>query len=155
MSTSPADFNTKIIEEFHSNEGRVGGMFEGMPLLLLHHTGAKSGKSRINPLAYQSDGGRYVIFASKAGAPTNPDWYHNLKAQPDPLGEDDERDPPQNGARVVTARRAGALGGDQAAFLVEAQRRGGDAAAPGDLSDAQQDRHTTRKSHRALDFKCT
>ena len=57
-------------------------MFEGMPLLLLHHTGAKSGKSRVNPLAYQSDGGRYVIFASKAGAPTNPDWYHNLKAQP-------------------------------------------------------------------------
>ena len=82
MSTSPADFNTQIIEEFHSNEGRVGGMFEGMPLLLLHHTGAKSGKSRINPLAYQGDDGRYVIFASKAGAPTNPDWYYNLKAQP-------------------------------------------------------------------------
>jgi deazaflavin-dependent oxidoreductase (nitroreductase family) len=82
MSTSPADFNAKIIEEFHANDGRVGGMFEGMPLLLLHHTGAKSGKSRINPLAYQADGGRYVIFASKAGAPTNPDWYYNLKAQP-------------------------------------------------------------------------
>ena len=82
MSTSPADFNAQIIEEFHANGGRVGGMFEGMPLLLLHHTGAKSGKSRINPLAYQADGGRYVIFASKAGAPTNPDWYHNLKAQP-------------------------------------------------------------------------
>ena len=83
MSTSQADFNTQIIDEFRANEGRVGGMFEGMPLLLLHHTGAKSGKSRINPLAYQSDGGRYVVFASKAGAPTNPDWYHNLKAQPD------------------------------------------------------------------------
>jgi deazaflavin-dependent oxidoreductase (nitroreductase family) len=82
MSTSPADFNAKIIEEFHANEGRVGGMFDGLPLLLLHHTGAKSGRSRINPLAYQSDGGRYVVFASKAGAPTNPDWYHNLKAQP-------------------------------------------------------------------------
>jgi deazaflavin-dependent oxidoreductase (nitroreductase family) len=82
MSTSPADFNAQIIEEFHTNEGRVGGMFEGMPLLLLHHTGAKSGKSRINPLAYQSDDGRYVVFASKAGAPSNPDWYHNLKAQP-------------------------------------------------------------------------
>jgi deazaflavin-dependent oxidoreductase (nitroreductase family) len=82
MSTSPADFNAQIIEEFHSSEGRVGGMFEGMPLLLLHHTGAKSGKSRINPLAYQGDDGRYVIFASKAGAPSNPDWYHNLKAQP-------------------------------------------------------------------------
>jgi deazaflavin-dependent oxidoreductase (nitroreductase family) len=82
MSTSPADFNAQIIEEFHANDGRVGGMFEGMPLLLLHHTGAKSGKSRTNPLAYQADGGRYVIFASKGGAPTNPDWYHNLKAQP-------------------------------------------------------------------------
>lgn len=82
MSTSPADFNAQIIEEFHANEGRVGGMFAGMPLLLLHHTGAKSGKSRINPLAYQSDGGRYVVFASKGGAPANPDWYHNLKAQP-------------------------------------------------------------------------
>jgi deazaflavin-dependent oxidoreductase (nitroreductase family) len=82
MSTSPADFNAQIIEEFRANEGRVGGMFDGLPLLLLHHTGAKSGKSRVNPLAYQSDGGRYVVFASKAGAPTNPDWYHNLKAQP-------------------------------------------------------------------------
>jgi deazaflavin-dependent oxidoreductase (nitroreductase family) len=80
MSTSPADFNAKIIEEFHANDGQVGGMFEGMTLLLLHHTGAKSGKSRINPLAYNRDDGRYVIFASKAGAPTNPDWYHNLKA---------------------------------------------------------------------------
>jgi deazaflavin-dependent oxidoreductase (nitroreductase family) len=82
MSTSPTDFNAKIIDEFHANEGRVGGMFDGMPLLLLHHTGARSGKSRVNPLAYQSDNGRYVIFASKAGAPTNPDWYHNLKAHP-------------------------------------------------------------------------
>jgi deazaflavin-dependent oxidoreductase (nitroreductase family) len=82
MSTSPADFNAQIIDEFHANQGRVAGMFEGMPLLLLHHTGAKSGAGRINPLAYQSDGGRYVIFASKAGAPSNPDWYHNLKAHP-------------------------------------------------------------------------
>jgi deazaflavin-dependent oxidoreductase (nitroreductase family) len=57
-------------------------MFEGTSLLLLHHTGAKSGQSRINPLAYLLDGDRYVIFASKGGAPTNPDWYHNLKAHP-------------------------------------------------------------------------
>jgi deazaflavin-dependent oxidoreductase (nitroreductase family) len=82
MSTSPADFNAQIIDEFHANDGRVGGMFEGTPLLLLHHTGAKSGTRRVNPLAYQRDGRRYVIFASKAGAPTNPDWYHNLKANP-------------------------------------------------------------------------
>jgi deazaflavin-dependent oxidoreductase (nitroreductase family) len=91
MSTPPADFNTQIIDEFHANQGRVGGMFEGMPLLLLHHTGAKSGKSRVNPLAYMSDDGRYVVFASKAGAPTNPDWYHNLIAHPEvtiEVGED-------------------------------------------------------------------
>ncbi len=79
---SPADFNAQIIEEFRANAGRVGGMFEGMPLLLLHHIGARSGESRVNPLAYQDDDGRFVVFASKAGAPTNPDWYHNLKAQP-------------------------------------------------------------------------
>lgn len=82
MSTSPADFNAKIIEEFRANEGRVGGRFEGLPLLLLHHTGARSGRQRINPLAYQRDGDSYVVFASKGGAPSNPDWYHNLKANP-------------------------------------------------------------------------
>jgi deazaflavin-dependent oxidoreductase (nitroreductase family) len=82
MSTSPSDFNAKIIVEFRANEGRVGGTFEGLPLLLLHHTGAKSGEQRINPLAYRRDGERYVIFASKGGAPTHPAWYHNLKAHP-------------------------------------------------------------------------
>jgi deazaflavin-dependent oxidoreductase (nitroreductase family) len=82
MSTSPADFNAQIIEEFHANGGKVGGMLETMPLLLLHHTGAKSGQHRVNPLACQSDDERYVVFASNAGAPTNPGWYHNLKAQP-------------------------------------------------------------------------
>jgi len=83
MSTSPADFNAQIIDEFRANEGRVGGGFAGLPLLLLHHTGARSGTSYVNPLAYQADGGRYVVFASKAGAPTNPAWYHNLMANPD------------------------------------------------------------------------
>jgi deazaflavin-dependent oxidoreductase (nitroreductase family) len=82
MSSTPADFNAKIIDEFHANEGRVGGMFEKMPLLLLHHTGARSGRALVNPLAYARDDGRYVIFASKGGAPRNPDWYHNLKAHP-------------------------------------------------------------------------
>jgi deazaflavin-dependent oxidoreductase (nitroreductase family) len=83
MATSPADFNAKIIDEFRANHGKVGGMFENTSLLLLHHTGARSGQDRINPLAYMRDGDRYVIFASKAGAPTNPDWYHNLVAHPD------------------------------------------------------------------------
>jgi len=80
--SSQADFNERIIAEFRANGGRVGEPFEGMPLLLLHHTGARSGRARVNPLAYRRDGDRYVIFASKAGAPTNPDWYHNLKAHP-------------------------------------------------------------------------
>jgi deazaflavin-dependent oxidoreductase (nitroreductase family) len=83
MSTSPPDFNTQIIDEFRANEGRVGGMFENMPLLLLHHTGARSGTPYVNPLAYLRDGDRYAIFASKGGSPQNPAWYHNLKAHPE------------------------------------------------------------------------
>ena len=83
MSTASADYNAQIIAEFRANAGRVGGPFEGMDLLLLHHVGAKSGASRINPLAYRRDEDRYAIFASNAGAPTSPDWYHNLKANPD------------------------------------------------------------------------
>jgi deazaflavin-dependent oxidoreductase (nitroreductase family) len=83
MSTSPAEFQASVIAEFRANQGKVGGMFEGMPMLLLHHVGAKSGERRVAPLAYLRDGDRYVIFASKAGAPTNPGWFHNLKAQPD------------------------------------------------------------------------
>ena len=77
------DFNTSVIEEFRSNEGRVGGPFQGMPILLLHHTGAKSGTERVSPLAYQDlGGGAVAVFGSKGGAPTNPDWYHNLRANP-------------------------------------------------------------------------
>jgi deazaflavin-dependent oxidoreductase (nitroreductase family) len=77
------DFNHPIIEEFHANGGKVGGLFDGVPLLLLTTTGAKSGKQRINPLAYTTDGERLVIVASKNGAPTHPDWYHNVVAHPD------------------------------------------------------------------------
>ena len=76
------DWNKRIIEEFRANQGKVGGMFEGTPILLLHHTGARSGKVRVNPLAYQASGDRLAVFASKGGAPTNPDWFHNLKANP-------------------------------------------------------------------------
>ena len=79
------DFNKQTIEEFRANQGVVGGMFEGTPLLLLHHVGAKSGTERIAPLASQAQGdagNAWVIIASKAGAPTNPDWYHNLLANP-------------------------------------------------------------------------
>jgi deazaflavin-dependent oxidoreductase (nitroreductase family) len=82
MSTSMDDFNTQIIDEFRANRGVVGGMFDGMPLLLLHTTGAKSGAERLHPLAYYEDDGRYAVFGSKGGAPTNPAWYYNLKANP-------------------------------------------------------------------------
>jgi deazaflavin-dependent oxidoreductase (nitroreductase family) len=76
------DFNRKVIEEFRANEGKVGGPFEGAPVLLLTSTGAKSGEQRTTPVVYQKDGERMVIFASKAGAPSNPAWYHNLVANP-------------------------------------------------------------------------
>jgi deazaflavin-dependent oxidoreductase (nitroreductase family) len=76
------DWNSKIISEFRENGGKVGGMFEGKPLLLLHTTGARTGAERVNPVAYLADGNSLVVFASKAGAPTNPDWYHNLRANP-------------------------------------------------------------------------
>ncbi len=83
MSDPMAEFNKKVIEEFRANGGRVGGPFAGMPMLLLTHTGAKSGKTYTNPLVFSKDGDRIVIIASKGGAPNNPDWYHNLVAHPE------------------------------------------------------------------------
>jgi deazaflavin-dependent oxidoreductase (nitroreductase family) len=77
-----SDFNDGVIEEFRANGGKAGGMFEGKPLLLLHNVGAKSGEAYVTPLVYLADGDRYLIFASKGGAPSNPGWYHNLKAEP-------------------------------------------------------------------------
>ncbi len=83
MSDRFNDWNARTIAEFRRNHGKVGGHFEGAHLLLLHHTGARSGKPRINPMMYLKDGNRYLVFASKGGADINPDWYHNLKAHPD------------------------------------------------------------------------
>ena len=82
MSTRAAEFNARVIREFREYGGRVGGAFEGTPLLLLHHTGAESGASRVNPVGYLRDGGRYVIFASNGGAPRDPIWVGNLRAEP-------------------------------------------------------------------------
>jgi len=76
------DFNRSIIEEFRANGGKVSGPFEGAPLLLLTSTGARTGAPRVNPMMYLDDSKRLYVFASKAGAPTNPDWYHNLIAHP-------------------------------------------------------------------------
>ena len=80
--TDVDDWNRGVIEEFRANGGRVA-QFEGRPLLLLHHTGAKSGAERVNPLVYLPVGDDFAVFGSKAGADTNPAWYHNLLAHPD------------------------------------------------------------------------
>jgi deazaflavin-dependent oxidoreductase (nitroreductase family) len=78
-----ADYDQAIIDEFRGNGGRVGGPFEGAPLLLLHTIGAKTGTERVHPVMYQSVGEDYAVFASKGGAPEHPAWYHNLLAHPD------------------------------------------------------------------------
>lgn len=81
-SQAERDWNQKIIGEFRENGGKVGGPFEGAPLLLLHHVGAKSGTPRVSPLVYQAVDGSYAIFASNAGRDRHPSWYYNLLAQP-------------------------------------------------------------------------
>jgi deazaflavin-dependent oxidoreductase (nitroreductase family) len=83
--TDMNEWNRKVIEEFRANDGKVGGEMEGWPLVLVHHVGAKSGVERVTPLVYQrlGDSGSVAVFASKGGAPTNPDWFHNLVAHPD------------------------------------------------------------------------
>ena len=78
-----SDWNSGIIEEFRANEGKVGGPFEGAPLLLLHTTGGKTGEERINPLMYLADGDRYVVFASKGGHDYHPHWMLNVEANPE------------------------------------------------------------------------
>ena len=80
---APNDFNQQIIDEFRGHGGDVGGPFQGVPILLLHHTGRTSGEVRVNPLAYQKLEHGWAIFGSKGGSPTHPDWYLNLLAHPD------------------------------------------------------------------------
>ena len=82
MATSEQEFNQQVIQEFRAKRGRVGGMFEGKPLLLLHHVGAKSGARRVSPLVYQAVGDSYAVFASNVGRADHPAWYHNLRAHP-------------------------------------------------------------------------
>ena len=81
--TGPGNWNAHVIEEFRANEGRVGGQFEGAPMTLVHHRGRKSGRELVNPIMYlrdDDDPKTIYVFASKGGAPTNPDWYYNLVA---------------------------------------------------------------------------
>ena len=82
-TSDPNDWNAQVIAEFRDNDGKVGGPFEGAPMVLLHHEGARSGTERVTPLMAQVDGDTLYVFASKGGAPDNPDWYHNVKANPD------------------------------------------------------------------------
>ena len=79
---SANDWNLQVIDEFRENGGKVA-QFEGRPLLLLHHKGAKTGTERVNPLVYLPLDDDFAVFGSKAGGPTNPDWFHNLRANPD------------------------------------------------------------------------
>jgi deazaflavin-dependent oxidoreductase (nitroreductase family) len=110
-----SDWNTKIIEEFRAGDGKVGGPFEGAPMLLLHTTGAKSGVERVNPMMYLDlDGGRYV-FASKAGADSHPDWYHNLVANPTVTVE--------LGSETYDATAVSVAGGDRDRIFAEQARR--------------------------------
>lgn len=115
MANDSEDFNTRVIREFRENDGQVGPPFEGAPMILVHHVGAKSGTERVTPLMWFDGGsGRYVIVASKAGAPDNPAWYHNLKANPDitvEIGHGPE-------ARTETHRvHADELAGDERASI--------------------------------------
>ena len=82
-----SDYNTQIIEEFRANAGKVGGRWEGRDLLLLTTTGRKSGRAHTTPMVYTRDGDRLLVYASKAGAPTHPDWYLNLVADPNVIVE--------------------------------------------------------------------
>lgn len=81
--TEMENWNRQVIEEFRANGGKINGPLAGFPLLLLTTTGARSGQRRVSPLAYRAEGDRLFVFASKGGAPTSPDWYHNLVAHPE------------------------------------------------------------------------
>jgi len=109
-----SDFNAKIVEEFRANAGEVGGPFEGVPVLILHTRGAKTGEDRVHPVVYQPVGDALAVFASKGGAPTNPAWFHNLKANPDVQVE--------VGTDTIDAR-ARVLEGDERAPIWEKQKQ--------------------------------
>ncbi len=118
------DHNVGIIEEFRANEGRVGGFFEGATLLLLHCTGARTGLERVRPLVYLPDGDRFVVFGTKGGATTHPDWYYNLRANPDATVE--------IGTRTVPVRAIDVEDDDErdALYARQVERRPGFAEYP-------------------------
>jgi deazaflavin-dependent oxidoreductase (nitroreductase family) len=109
------DFNAKVIAEFRANGGKVGGYFEGAPLLLLHHAGAKTGAERVNPLVYQRVGGCYAVFGSAGGQPRDPQWFRNLVARPDVTLE--------VGTSTVQARARVAEGAERASIWATQKER--------------------------------
>jgi deazaflavin-dependent oxidoreductase (nitroreductase family) len=111
----PDDLNARIIAEFRANHGKVGGDFTGAPLLLLHTVGARSGRTRVNPMMYLPDEGRYLVFASKAGSDRHPDWYFNLLAHPEVKIE--------VGDEILTVRATELHGAERDAHFAEQARR--------------------------------
>jgi deazaflavin-dependent oxidoreductase (nitroreductase family) len=127
-----SDFNTAIIEEFRANEGRVSGDFAGAPMVLLHHTGAKSGQERVTPLMYQELGDSIAVFASKGGAPTHPAWYLNLLAHPETTVEIG-RESRAVRARVATGAERDRIWGEQKRVMpgfAEYEKTAGDREIP-------------------------
>jgi deazaflavin-dependent oxidoreductase (nitroreductase family) len=113
--TVASDWNRKVVEEFRANEGRVGGPFEGAPVLLLHTTGRKTGTEWVNPMMYLAQDGRTFVFASKGGAHVHPDWYHNLLANPQVTVE--------LGTQTFPATAAPVTGAERDAIYAEQARR--------------------------------
>jgi deazaflavin-dependent oxidoreductase (nitroreductase family) len=127
-----SDFNTAIIEEFRANEGQVSGDFAGAPMVLLHHTGAKSGQERVTPLMYQELGDSIAVFASKGGAPTHPAWYLNLLAHPETTVEIG-RESRAVRARVATGAERDRIWGEQKRVMpgfAEYEKTAGDREIP-------------------------
>jgi len=110
-----SDWNTAVVNEFRANGGKVGGNFEGAPMVVLHTLGAKTGQERVAPMMYLADGDRYLVFASKAGAPTHPDSYHNLKANPEVTAE--------VGAKTIRANAVELTGEEHDRFYAEQAKR--------------------------------
>ena len=120
-----SDFNARIISEFRANDGKVGGPFEGATVLLLTTTGARTGLVRVNPLVCRTEGDAVYVFASKAGAPTNPDWFHNLVANPDVTVEVGTATYPAKAVVVDRSERDRVYGAQAAEFPTFAEYQAG------------------------------
>lgn len=102
---NPNEWNAQVIADLRASGGKGSGPFEGVPMLILHHTGAKSGQARETPLVYLRDGDRWIIFASKAGAPAHPHWFLNVSANPDVTVEVDGETVPARASEITGAER--------------------------------------------------